>query len=117
MHPNHFFGQRQHEGRLDWRDGDKDYELIKAAAARVPTVRGDFPGSTGGPDQRPRQGGRDRRPFGASDAALLDVVTGRARAEGHLPFALPRSMADVEAQSPGRPHDLASPLYPFGWPR
>ena len=55
--------------------------------------------------------------LGASDAALLDVVTGRARAEGHFPFALPRSMADVEAQSPGRPHDSASPLYPFGWPR
>jgi beta-glucosidase len=52
--------------------------------------------------------------FGASDAALLDVLVGRARAEGRLPFALPASMADVTAQSPGKPHDLPKPQYPFG---
>ncbi|WP_206243930.1 hypothetical protein [Novosphingobium terrae] len=31
--------------------------------------------------------------FGASDAALLDVVAGKAVARGHLPFELPSSMA------------------------
>lgn len=45
---------------------------------------------------------------------MLDVLTGTAKAEGRLPFALPRSMADVVAQSPGKAHDLPSPLYPFG---
>ena len=49
--------------------------------------------------------------FGADDDALLDVLTGRAKAEGRLPFELPSSMADVEAQSPGRPHDTRQPLY------
>jgi beta-glucosidase len=50
-----------------------------------------------------------------SDAALLDVVTGRARAEGRLPFELPSSMAEVEAQRSDLPHDTARPLYRFGY--
>lgn len=116
-HPNHFFGRRQHEGRLEFRDGDADYEQIKAAAARLPTVVSVYL-------DRPAilTNVRDKAAalvanFGVSDGALLDVLTGRARAEGRLPFALPRTMADVEAQSPGRPHDLQAPLYPFGFPR
>ncbi|MDQ0598971.1 hypothetical protein QF037_003316 [Streptomyces canus] len=43
--------------------------------------------------------------FGASDAALLDVAFGRARAEGRLPFELPRSMAAVAAARPDVPDD------------
>ncbi len=37
-HPNHFFGALQHEGRLDFRDGDPGYEAIKRASAVVPTI-------------------------------------------------------------------------------
>jgi len=55
--------------------------------------------------------------FGASDAALLDVVSGRARAEGRLPFELPSSMENVEAQDPAKADDTASPLYPLGLAR
>ena len=53
--------------------------------------------------------------FGASDAAVLDVATGQAKAEGRLPFELPSSMASVEAQDPARPDDSAAPLYPYGY--
>ena len=113
-HPNHFFGGRQHEGRLDFRDGDPGYEQLKTASARVPTVVSVYL-------DRPAilTNVRDKATallvdFGASDAALLDVLIGKAQAEGRLPFALPASMADVTAQSPGKPHDLAKPLYPFG---
>jgi beta-glucosidase len=52
--------------------------------------------------------------FGASDRALLDVVTGRAVPRGHLPFELPSSMAAVDAQDPAVPDDSAAPLYPRG---
>ena len=114
LHPNHFFGGRQHEGALDFKDGNADYEQIKAAAAKVPTVVSiylDRPAILGNV--------RDKAAaiignFGASDEALLDVLAGKAKADGKLPFALPASMADVLAQSPGKPHDLATPLYPFG---
>jgi beta-glucosidase len=50
--------------------------------------------------------------FGASDAAVLDVVSGRAQAEGRLPFELSSSMSAVEAQDPARADDSAKPLYP-----
>ncbi|MEU8764690.1 glycoside hydrolase family 3 N-terminal domain-containing protein [Streptomyces sp. NPDC048659] len=52
--------------------------------------------------------------FGASDAALLDVVFGRARPEGRLPFELPRSMAAVAASCPDVPNDTENPVFPYG---
>ena len=55
--------------------------------------------------------------FGVSDAALLDVVTGKAAPKGRLPFELPSSMEEVEAQRSDVPHDTAHPLYPIGFGR
>jgi beta-glucosidase len=52
--------------------------------------------------------------FGASDAALLDALTGAVPPRGRLPFELPRSMAAVEASRPDVPSDTADPLYPYG---
>ncbi|MET9383019.1 glycoside hydrolase family 3 N-terminal domain-containing protein [Streptomyces sp. NPDC002928] len=52
--------------------------------------------------------------YGASDAALLDVAFGRARAEGRLPFELPRSMAAVAASRPDVPNDTEDPVFPYG---
>ena len=53
--------------------------------------------------------------YGASDAAVLDVVFGRAAPEGRLPFELPRSMEAVRNQKPDLPYDSDDPLYPFGF--
>jgi beta-glucosidase len=53
--------------------------------------------------------------FGASDAAVDDVLRGRAKAEGRLPFELPRSMEAVRAQHPDVPHDSEDPLFPIGY--
>ncbi|HEX3516733.1 MAG TPA: glycoside hydrolase family 3 N-terminal domain-containing protein, partial [Trebonia sp.] len=52
--------------------------------------------------------------FGAADGAVLDVLTGRDRPRGRLPFDLPSSMAEVLAQRPDVPFDLPHPLYRFG---
>ncbi|WP_194765311.1 glycoside hydrolase family 3 protein [Microbacterium sp. UFMG61] len=52
--------------------------------------------------------------WGASGAALLDVLSGRATAGGRLPFDLPRSMSAVEASRPDVPFDTADPLFRFG---
>ena len=52
--------------------------------------------------------------FGASDAAVLDVIFGKAKPGGHLPFELPSSMAAVREQKEDLPHDSKNPLYPFG---
>jgi len=52
--------------------------------------------------------------WGASSAALLDVLSGAAAAKGRLPFDLPRSMAAVEASRPDVPFDTEDPLFRFG---
>ncbi|MDX3755519.1 glycoside hydrolase family 3 C-terminal domain-containing protein [Streptomyces sp. AK02-04a] len=52
--------------------------------------------------------------YGASDTALLDVAIGRARAQGRLPFELPRSMGAVEASRPDVPGDTEDSVFPYG---
>jgi beta-glucosidase len=111
LHPDHFFGAIQREGRLDFRDGDAGYEAIKQASAVAPTivvVDLDRPAIL--TNVREKAKGL-LATFGASDAAVLDVIGGRASAEGRLPFELPSSMQEVEAQDPAVPDDTAHPLY------
>jgi beta-glucosidase len=52
--------------------------------------------------------------FGASDEAVLDVLFGRTKPEGRLPFELPSSMEAVRAQLPDVPGDSRDPLFSFG---
>jgi beta-glucosidase len=53
--------------------------------------------------------------FGASDAAVLDVIFGKDKPGGHLPIELPSSMAAVRAQKEDMPYDSKDPLYKFGF--
>jgi len=53
--------------------------------------------------------------FGASDEALLDIVFGKAKPGGHLPFELPSSMEAVRNQKEDVPYDSKDPLYKFGF--
>ncbi|MFG2328093.1 glycoside hydrolase family 3 protein [Streptomyces sp. NPDC048604] len=52
--------------------------------------------------------------YGASDVALLDVLFGRTKAEGRLPFELPRSMEAVMEGCEDVPNDSRDPLFPYG---
>lgn len=52
--------------------------------------------------------------FGASDAAVLDVIFGRAAPGGKLPIELPSSMEAVRQQKEDLPHDSENPLYAIG---
>ena len=52
--------------------------------------------------------------FGASDAALLDVVFGLAEPRGRLPIQLPQSMDDVRRGRPDVPRESADPLFDYG---
>ncbi len=53
--------------------------------------------------------------FGASDAAVLDVIFGKYKPGGHLPFELPSSMEAVRTQKEDVPYDSKAPLYKFGY--
>ncbi|MGX5835032.1 glycoside hydrolase family 3 protein [Aeromonas piscicola] len=52
--------------------------------------------------------------FGALDQALFDVISGKAKARGKLPFELPSSWQAVQNQHPDVAKDSANPLYPYG---
>ncbi len=53
--------------------------------------------------------------FGASDAAVLDVIFGKYKPGGKLPFELPSSMEAVRNQKEDVPYDSKDPLYKFGF--
>jgi beta-glucosidase len=53
--------------------------------------------------------------FGASDAAVLDVIFGKFKPGGHLPIELPSSMEAVRDQKEDVPYDSKDPLYKFGY--
>lgn len=116
LHPNAFFGARQNEGRLDFRPGDAAFDTVAALKGKTPVVLAVFL-------DRPAIL-TDILPlsevvlanFGISDEALLAVVTGKAKAQGRMPFELPSSMAAVAGQDPALPDDTAAPLFPFGAP-
>ena len=52
--------------------------------------------------------------YGATDEAVLDVIFGKSRPEGKLPFELPSSMEAVRNQKADVPYDSAAPLYRYG---
>jgi beta-glucosidase len=53
--------------------------------------------------------------FGASDAAVLDVIFGKYKPGGHLPIEMPSSMEAVRNQKEDVPYDSKDPLYKFGF--
>ena len=117
LHPGFVFGAMQHEGSLAYRDGDPEYETFKRVSAIVPTIVTvylDRPAILTPITARARAVVAN---FGVSDAALLDLLTGRATPRGKLPFELPSSMEAVRAQRADLPHDSVRPLYPVGFGR
>lgn len=53
--------------------------------------------------------------YGASDEAVLNVIFGKAKPQGKLPFELPSSMEAVRNQKEDLPHDSENPLYEYGF--
>lgn len=113
-HPNHFFGSRQNEGRLDYRPGDADFDRVAGLHGKVPVIVAAF---------------ADRPPimtllepmataillnFGVSDEALFAVITGKEVARGCLPFELPSTGQAVAEQDPALPDDSDRPLFAAG---
>ena len=115
LHAGWVFGAMQHEGSLAFRAGTKAYDEFMRVSAHVPTVAVvylDRPAILTPVRDHARAVIAN---FGVSDAALLDVVTGRAKPEGKLPFELPSSMEAVTAQRSDVPYDSRAPLYRFGF--
>lgn len=101
----------EREGSLE--PGTSDVDLITATAAKVPTVVIVHLERPAILTQIRNVAAALLVEFGASDQAVLDVLAGKARPRGRLPFELPSSMSDVEAELPDVPHDTRQPLYPI----
>jgi beta-glucosidase len=107
------FARGFHHGDLDFKGKEKDE--ILALLKTVPTVVDLY---LDRPAVIPEisQGARALvANYGASDAAVLDVLFGKARPEGKLPFELPSSMEAVRKQQEDVPYDSKAPLYRFGF--
>lgn len=115
LHPHHFFGRMQHEGRLDFRPGDAAHDALMGLPQGLPAV---LAVDMDRPAVLTAVRGRANvmlALFGASDAALMAVVSGATAPRGRLPYNLPRSMAAVAAQDPAEPDDDRNPLFRRGF--
>lgn len=114
LHPGHFFGRIQHEGKLDFTPGEPETERLLALCRAVPTVivvHLDRPAVLG--ELATAAAGLIGE-FGASDAAVLDVLTGQAAATGRLPFRLHATMQDALDQPCDRPRAELPGRFPLG---
>lgn len=107
------FAQSFHHGDLDFKDETK--ARILALLRTVPTIVVIYLDRPAVMPEIAAAAHALLADYGASDAAVLDVIFGRAAPEGRLPFELPSSMAAVRRQKEDVPYDSEAPLYAFGF--
>jgi beta-glucosidase len=98
----------------DLRFPQQELARILAIAARVPTIIDIYLDRPAVIPELAEAAAGLLANFGAGDAAVLDIIFGRARPGGRLPFELPSSMEAVLRQHPDVPYDSERPLFPFG---
>ncbi len=114
LHAGFFFGARQKEGDLDFKEEDEAYLALERISDQVPTivvVEMDRPPILTNIEDKAQV---LVAAFGVSDQALVAVLTDQSQAAGRLPYTLASSMDGVLGQSPDRPSDDPSPLYRMG---
>jgi beta-glucosidase len=112
------FFRGAHEGSLAYEGAENAGELAlirRVAASAVPTVVCVYMDRPAVLSEFIDQVAAVFAHFGSSDAALLDVIFGRAPAAGKLPFDLPSSMQAVRDQKEDVPFDAKNPLFKFGF--
>jgi len=101
-----------HAGDLDFKEPERS--RILGILARVPTIVDIYLDRPAVIPEIAEQSAALLGNFGASDAALLDVIFGRFAPTGKLPFELPSSMEAVRRQKEDLPYDSENPVFPFG---
>lgn len=111
----YFFGDRKF-GRLNFIDSDEDYSaVVSAHNAGIPVIASVYVDRPVILTNMLDKADAIFANFGASDQALMMLILGQDSPQGHLPFELPSSMAEVEAQAEDLPHDTANPLFELGF--
>jgi beta-glucosidase len=101
-----------HAGDLDFKGAEK--ARILAILEKVPTIVDIYLDRPAVIPEIAEKSAALLANFGASDAAVLDVIFGRFAPTGKLPFEMPSSMEAVRRQKEDLPFDSESPLFPFG---
>lgn len=101
-----------HAGDLDFKE--PELSRILATLKRVPTVVEIYLDRPAVIPEIAEASAALLASFGASDAAVLDIVFGRFKPTATLPFELPSSMEAVRQQHSDVPFDSANPVFPFG---
>lgn len=107
-----FLEQMFHQGDLDFKE--PELSRLLDIMARVPTIVDIYLERAAVIPEIAEAAAGLVANFSVSDAAALDVIFGRARPEGSLPFELPRSMDAVLAQRSDMPRDSQDPLFAYG---
>lgn len=107
------FAKGFHHGDLDFK-GEEKQEILQLLNT-VPTIVDLYLDRPAVIPEISQQARGLLANYGASDAAVLDVIFGRASPEGKLPFELPSSMEAVRNQKEDLPYDSKEPLYDFGF--
>jgi beta-glucosidase len=107
------FAQQFHHGDLDFK-GEAKAEILAILRA-VPTIVVIYLDRPAVIPEISRETQALLADFGASDTTVLDVIFGRAKPEGKLPFELPSSMEAVRNQKEDMPYDSKDPLFAFGF--
>lgn len=110
---DHDRGSLMHQGRLFY--SEKELEPVLSIMRKKPTVVTVFLERPLVIPQIANSAQAILGNFGATDDAILDVVFGRAKPEGKLPFDMPSSWVSVLKQKPDVPFDSENPLFRFGY--
>lgn len=102
-----------HAGDLDFKEPEKSH--ILKILGKVPTVVDIYLDRPAVIPEIAERSVALLGNFGANDDALLDVLFGKFKPQGKLPFELPSSMDAVRKQKEDVPHDSENPLFPFGY--
>ena len=108
-----FLEQFFHAGELDFKEPEKS--RILSILSKVPTVVDIYLDRPAVLPEIAAKSAALLANFGASDAAVLDVVFGRFAPTARLPFELPSSMEAVRRQKEDVSYDSENPLFPFGY--
>lgn len=102
-----------HQGHLDF-DADKKAEILKLIETK-PTIT---VMNLERPTVFPEINAASKAvigDFSSQDNIILDLIFGKFKPTGKLPFELPSSMVAVEKQKEDVPYDSENPLYHFGY--
>lgn len=114
VRPNaNFLAAMFHSGDLDFKA--EELERILGILRQVPTIVDIYLDRPAVIPEIAEQSAALLANFGASDAALLDVLSGRVAPRGTLPFELPSSMEAVRKQRSDVPSDSENPVFPYGY--